>query len=265
MQKATYIFADTINVKFSLTLFLSVSILLPQNKLVQKAIWRGLSPSKKFEVFFIPSSFEYTQWEIISKGAVRSYIKTIQKNPEFPRSDQNKKQMFLKQAYMLDKQYIQKSALLFSREKMNFSKSLEARLFFFRPGQEKAILRPREGRYGIYLQGRPLAIALWINSSRCKHSLVAIFQDSYGRMGELSLGNLDFYGWNRIEVPIPPRFQKRDPKNKKLYGIYFKEFQIISSPKAEPGLCRLTLWGTMFLLDKTQMSYSGSEIPDNWH
>lgn len=227
-------------------------------------IWRGIEPGKKFEVRYLGPADQSYEWSIKSHGAVRSYLRTIPVEPDFPRARASEK--LLAQMYRLDQEYLRKSGEVFHLiVPQNMKQSLEARCFFFRPGFEKVILTPHvASNRGIYISGRVVAISAWVKGAGKKDRLKAIFADSYNRQYVVDLGDLGFTGWERLEKSLPYFAQKRDKKNRSLYGIYFRNLQVVSASGEQPGLTTFLFWGIQFLVDKSEQKYSGVDIPDNW-
>jgi len=80
---------------------------------------------------------------------------------------------------------------------------------------------------------RPLAIegisktmSVWVVGRNFNHTLKIIIGDYYGNKREITAGRLNFLGWKRLTVAIPPRISQADYHYVAKNGIQFLGFRI---------------------------------------
>ncbi|MDR2418832.1 MAG: flagellar filament outer layer protein FlaA [Treponema sp.] len=85
---------------------------------------------------------------------------------------------------------------------------LGARVDFLRRGHTSFTLSPA---YPIPIQGITKTISVWVAGRNYNHKLSILIQDYFGRTFELVMGTLNFQGWKKLTVAIPP--QAEDGRN----------------------------------------------------
>jgi len=55
------------------------------------------------------------------------------------------------------------------------------------------------------IEGITKTVSVWIAGRNFNHSLVLLLQDAFGRYFELYVGKLNFQGWKKMTVAIPPQ------------------------------------------------------------
>jgi hypothetical protein len=82
------------------------------------------------------------------------------------------------------------------------TKVLGTRVDFLRRGNASLTIRPD---HPIPLEGITKTISLWVAGRNYNHALVLLIQDYFGRSFELEIGKLNFQGWKKLTVAIPPQ------------------------------------------------------------
>ncbi|MDR2070710.1 MAG: flagellar filament outer layer protein FlaA [Treponema sp.] len=94
----------------------------------------------------------------------------------------------------------------------------------------------------IPIEGITKTISVWVAGRNFNHTLSILIQDYFGRPYELYMGKLNFQGWKRLTVAIPP--QAEDGKNgvvqrnyhyNNLMGIRVTGFRINCDPTEAEG------------------------------
>jgi hypothetical protein len=77
---------------------------------------------------------------------------------------------------------------------------------------------PPRSATSLYVEAnRPLAVpgiaktlSVWVVGRNFNHRLHVVIRDFTGQLSVLQMGRLNFSGWRRLTVPIPPDIQQRD-------------------------------------------------------
>ncbi|MDR3343874.1 MAG: flagellar filament outer layer protein FlaA [Treponema sp.] len=85
---------------------------------------------------------------------------------------------------------------------------LGTRVDFLHRGHSSFTLYPRRP---IPIEGITKTVSVWVVGRNYNHELKLLIQDYFGRPFELSLGTLNFQGWKKLTVAIPP--QTEDGRN----------------------------------------------------
>ena len=79
---------------------------------------------------------------------------------------------------------------------------LGAKVDFLRRGHATFYLYPRRP---IPIEGITKSLSIWAVGRNFNHTLKVLIQDLYGRSFELTMGKLNFQGWQKLSVAIPPQ------------------------------------------------------------
>ncbi|MCL2374267.1 MAG: flagellar filament outer layer protein FlaA [Treponema sp.] len=79
---------------------------------------------------------------------------------------------------------------------------LGARVDFLRRGHTSFTLLPARP---IPIEGITKTVSVWVVGRNTNHELVLLIEDFFGRPFELFMGRLNFQGWRRMTVAIPPQ------------------------------------------------------------
>ena len=89
---------------------------------------------------------------------------------------------------------------------------------------------------------RPLAIegicktvSVWAVGRNQKHTLVMLVEDHFGHYGEVIMGTLNFTGWKKLTVAIPPSIVQQDYHYANRIGIRVIGFRIDFNPEDTYG------------------------------
>jgi len=79
---------------------------------------------------------------------------------------------------------------------------LGARIDFLRRGHSSFTITPARP---IPIEGITKTVSVWVVGRNTNHELVLLIEDFFGRPFELYMGRLNFQGWRRMTVAIPPQ------------------------------------------------------------
>ncbi|MDR0638164.1 MAG: flagellar filament outer layer protein FlaA [Spirochaetaceae bacterium] len=82
------------------------------------------------------------------------------------------------------------------------TKVFGARVDFLRRGDTSIFLYPQ---WPIPIEGITKTVSVWVAGRNYNHTLVLLIQDAMGRYFELEVGQLNFQGWKKLTVAIPPQ------------------------------------------------------------
>jgi hypothetical protein len=85
---------------------------------------------------------------------------------------------------------------------------LGTRVDFLRRGYNSFTLNPE---HPIPIEGITKTISIWVAGRNFNHTLSILIQDYFGREFELYMGKLNFQGWKKLTVAVPP--QANDGRN----------------------------------------------------
>jgi hypothetical protein len=99
-----------------------------------------------------------------------------------------------------------------------------ARINFYRRGANEFTIRPIKP---IPIAGTTKIISAWVVGRNFNHELRIIVSDFYGNVGELSMGKLNFSGWKKLSVAVPPRITQSDLHYTTKEGLKFLGFKVV--------------------------------------
>jgi len=116
---------------------------------------------------------------------------------------------------------------------------LGTRVDFFRRGHTSFTVFPIRP---IPIEGITKTVSVWVVGRNFNHTLVLLIEDFFGRQFELTMGNLNFQGWRRMTVAIPPQAEdgfsgivQRNFHHNHYMGIRILGFRVDVDPMAARG------------------------------
>ena len=79
---------------------------------------------------------------------------------------------------------------------------LGVRVDYLRRGHSSFTVRPTRP---IHIEGVTKTVSVWVIGRNFNHDLKLMVQDFYGRNYEINMGKLNFQGWQKMVVAIPPQ------------------------------------------------------------
>lgn len=95
---------------------------------------------------------------------------------------------------------------------------LGAKVDFFRRGPHELVLSPVKP---IQIEGLAKTMSLWVVGRNYNHVLKIIISDYFGHKKELTVGKLNFMGWKKLTVAIPPAILQDEYHYSGRSGIQF--------------------------------------------
>ncbi len=94
---------------------------------------------------------------------------------------------------------------------------------FFRRGTPVISIEPLRP---IAVPGQVRTMSVWVAGRNTGHRLVMVVEDIYGNLKTINMGTMNFTGWRRMTVAIPPNIVQRDPMITDREGLMFRGFMI---------------------------------------
>jgi len=96
---------------------------------------------------------------------------------------------------------------------------------FFPPrGMTNIFVEPRRP---LPVPGIAKTISVWVVGRNFNHNLWVVVRNNAGQTSFLHLGKLNFSGWKKLTVAVPPNIKQRDPHYGYLSGIQIIGFMIV--------------------------------------
>lgn len=226
-------------------------------------LWRMLEPTKKLDMMVLDDFEERVRWKPGNSLSIPSLLRYVYNSP-LERSLSNYGNEKTEKLYQQELDILDRSAKIQGRT-FHKSQNISQEIFmnFSNPGVDYQVIEPPpHERY--FIKGRPIAFSIWVFGKGKKHTLYALFSNRVREKIPLKIGNLQFYGWKRLEVTIPVYVPHRNRLNHNVYEFRFDGLKIMSNPNEQPGnfsfLCDLI----SVMIERTPVDYPGSQIDDHW-
>jgi len=165
-------------------------------------------------ILFITAGFLYSQQEIGSPDPERLGFESAQQQLKEISIDKFEHDGFWRSSMSSDEGYT--TTRLFSspgsqdkeaipdEEGMNISDVyvLGTRVDYLRRGHNSFMIYPTRP---IPIEGITKTISMWVAGRNFEHELYVLIQDFFGRNYEFFMGRLNFTGWKKLTVAIPPQ------------------------------------------------------------
>jgi len=140
---------------------------------------------------------------------------------------------------------------------------------FFRRGYNSFVILPPRP---IPVEGICKIITVWVVGRNFNHTLKVMLEDYNGNQFELTMGQLNFQGWKKMEVPVPP--QNPDGKNGiiqrnmhygKKMGVKIVGFKVECDPMDAYGTYYIYMDDLRAITDLfAEDNRDEDDMPDNW-
>jgi hypothetical protein len=104
---------------------------------------------------------------------------------------------------------------------------LGVKVSFFHRGDSFFTVYPAEP---LPVPGIAKTVSVWVVGRNYNHTLILLFTDSTGRAQEVNVGTLNFVGWRKLTVAIPPSIVQQDYHYGTAIGIKIMGFRIETDP-----------------------------------
>ncbi|MHC6202339.1 flagellar filament outer layer protein FlaA [Breznakiellaceae bacterium SP9] len=146
---------------------------------------------------------------------------------------------------------------------------LGTRVDFLHRGAASILFKPL---HPIPIEGITKTISLWVVGRNYNHELKVLIEDFFGRSYELYVGRLNFQGWKKLTVAIPP--QAEDGKNGIVQRNYHYNNQLgIKLTGLRIDIDPLEAYGSYYVYFDdiravtdlfAEENQDSDDMPDNW-
>ncbi len=139
---------------------------------------------------------------------------------------------------------------------------LGVRVDFLRRGNTTISIAPVRP---LQVPGITKTISVWVVGRNFNHRLNVVVEDFFGRRSTLPMGTLNFSGWKRLTVAVPPTVEQRNPHYNNQQGIQIVGFTIEPNMLEAIGtyyvyLDDLRVWTDLFSEDNRDPD----DMDDGW-
>ena len=146
---------------------------------------------------------------------------------------------------------------------------LGTRVDFLRRGYTSFLLTPVRP---IPIEGITKTVSVWAVGRNYNHELVLLLEDFFGRQFELFMGKLNFQGWKKLTVAIPPQAEdgfngivQRNYNYNNQLGIKITGFRIDVNPWEAYGSYYFYLDDLRAVTDLfAENNRDPDDMPDSW-
>lgn len=103
------------------------------------------------------------------------------------------------------------------------NKVLGVKINFFKRGHNSFTVRPVKP---LPVEGITKTISVWVVGRNSPHTLKVLLSDSFGNNVELTMGTLNFTGWKKLTVAVPPTIKQQDYHYSNRMGLKIEGFKI---------------------------------------
>lgn len=133
--------------------------------------------------------------------------------------------------------------------------------FFQERGFDRIEVRPP---HEYVIKGKARQFSVWVLGRKFRHTLTLKLRDYRGKLHHLPMGRLDFFGWRKMTVTVPGWLPQSTRYALLDKNLHFVSLYVTSDVHEVPGQFYFYLDGLKAMVDKSENSYPGSEIKDNW-
>lgn len=140
-------------------------------------------------------------------------------------------------------------------------KSIEYRWNVERPGKDVLYLKPKKE---IFLPDRNRIFSFYVRGAGHAHQIFAVFRGPNKIQQEIFVCSLDYHGWKRFEVVIPPYLRLRNPLRYNRFELYFLGLKVQSYFRDQPGTSVFNLAEMFIMSDTSDKKIPGSDMPSEF-
>lgn len=190
----------------------------------------------------------------------RGYLHQVsaRMTPVHPATD---KKGNVKEAFEKDQDLVKRSAAAKSAAASGTPASAEYRWHVHSPGKDVLYLKPARE---IYLPDRNRMFVVYLRGAGHAHQVYAIFRGPNRIQQEIFVCSLDYQGWKRFEVVIPPYLQLRNPLKQNRYELYFTALKVQSHFRDQPGTSVFNLAEMFIMADTSDKKIPGADMPQEF-
>ena len=148
------------------------------------------------------------------------------------------------------------------------SKVLGVKVEFMRRGYQSFYITSARP---LPVEGITKTVSIWVAGRNNNHSLTLLIQDFFGRSYELYMGKLNFSGWKKMTVAIPPSpdgvhgIVQADPRYGDNPGLRIVGFRVDCDPIEAYGSYYMYIDDLRVVTDLYALeNRDKDDLPDNW-
>ena len=139
---------------------------------------------------------------------------------------------------------------------------LGAKVSFYRRSLSTFSIRPVRP---LPIEGITKTISVWVAGRNTNHVLQLEISDHFGNVAFINMGKLNFVGWKKITVSVPPTIKQRDYHYNNKMGITVQGFNILCDLDETYGTYYLYLDDMRAVTDLfAEDSRDVDDILDSW-
>ena len=146
---------------------------------------------------------------------------------------------------------------------------LGTRVDFLRRGHSSFTIYPTRP---VQIEGITKTVSMWIAGRNFNHEITLLIQDYFGRNYELYMGKLNFMGWKKLTVAIPPQGQdgvsgvvQRNYHYNNQMGIKIMGFRVDCAPMEAYGSYYVYFDDLRAITDLfAENNRDADDMPDGW-
>lgn len=100
---------------------------------------------------------------------------------------------------------------------------LGAKVYFFRRGIINFAIKPVRP---LPIEGITKTLSVWVCGRNTNHRLEVVIRDHFGNDALIDMGKLNFMGWKKLTIAIPPNIVQRDYHYNNKMGVSISAFNI---------------------------------------
>jgi len=217
--------------------------------------WYGLTPDRE-TAFRLVTDFNLKQ---IAPDRSYSHQVSARVTPVHPATD---KSAAMKAAFAKDWDFSNSTRRLAKKTPLSFiANSIEYRWNVAQPGKDVLYLKPKKE---ILLEDRNRLFSLFVRGAGHAHQVFAIFRGPNKLQQEIFVCSLDYKGWKRFEVVIPPYLRLRNPLKHNAFELWFVGLKVASYFRDQPGMSVFNLAGMFVVADTSDRLIPGADMKDNF-
>lgn len=143
----------------------------------------------------------------------------------------------------------------------NTQSSTEYRWHVTHPGKDVLYLKPAKKE--IFLPDRNRIFSFYARGAGRAHQVYAIFRGPNQVRQEIFVCSLDFKGWKRFEVVIPPYLRLRNPQHYNRFELFFEGLKIQSFFRDPAGTSVFNFAAMIIMADTSDKNIPGAAMPDD--
>ncbi|RKX78653.1 MAG: flagellar filament protein FlaA [Spirochaetes bacterium] len=139
---------------------------------------------------------------------------------------------------------------------------LGVKVQFFARGMRTFVIKPVKP---LPVEGICKTVSVWVVGRNMNHMLKLLISDYFGKAAEITMGKLNFSGWKKLTVAIPPHIVQKDYHYSNKTGITIEGFKIETDPMESYGNYYIYFDALRVVTDLfSEETRDRDDLPDSW-